>query len=321
VAAMLLAERDRRGAILRFLVGGAIPSAVTVVYFAAVGALHRAIDGFVIINLLYTQQPSALSKPGETWTKLWQGYHVTLFLAIAGAVSLIVLAARAVPLARSHPTSPLPRRVVIAGAAGAAASIWTILIINGAPDLWVVLPFAALGLGGGALFLASAMGRRRGTGLLVACICVGVVGATIESATSKDHILDQQRDDVAAVLATQPANAQVLSVSASQPLALSGRVNPTGYQLFDPSMDRYLAHTYPGGLKGYAARIKRMDPTFIAVKSTYKGGWIESLLREQYQRVGSTGLWIWYLSRSAGPAALARAREANALVMHGHAAQ
>ena len=62
-AALLDQQATRRRILLRFTVGGLVPSLVTVVYFLGAGALSRAIDGFIVINVRYTEQPSAADPP------------------------------------------------------------------------------------------------------------------------------------------------------------------------------------------------------------------------------------------------------------------
>jgi hypothetical protein len=53
-------------------------------------------------------------------------------------------------------------------------------------------------------------------------------------------------------------------------------------------------------------------PTFVVVASYIAlPSWLEPVLAQDYQRVGSGPSWTWYLSNTAGPAALARARAAQ----------
>jgi hypothetical protein len=132
---------------------------------------------------------------------------------------------------------------------------------------------------------------------------------------TRTYDLEQQRADIRAVLATQPAGATVLSVDAPQVLALAGRDNPTPYQLFSPAMESYLDHTRPGGLRSYAAHVRRLRPTFIVIGTSYQGYWPYRVLEHHYWRIGRGTNWTWYLSRRAGVDALLRAREANASAM------
>jgi hypothetical protein len=147
---------------------------------------------------------------------------------------------------------------------------------------------------------------------------VGLVSGGIESVATERHVLIQERADVEAVLATQPPEAQVLSIDAPQVLALSGRDNPSSLQIFTPSQDAFLQHRLAGGLRRYAARVRALQPTFVVVGGSYRGNWADAMLAQDYWRVGHGTSWTWYLNRSAGPDALLAARQANRAAMLGN---
>ncbi|MGA8247004.1 MAG: hypothetical protein WB797_08870, partial [Nocardioides sp.] len=322
VASVLVERRDRRRTVAWFLAGGALPSVATAGLFLVAGALQPAVQGFIVINVRYTSQPSAVTSPIATWHILWTAYHGTLLVALAGVAALLVLAVRAVPFVRRSATTTSPlvaQRLVVMGAGAAAATSWTVAVVNGGPDLFVVLPFAALGVAGTVLLLATRVPRGLGVWVVVATVVAGVSVAGVESVQTRSYVLEQQRADIRAVLATQPADATVLSVDAPQVLALARRDNPTRYQLFSPSMESYLDHTRPGGLRSYAAHVRQLRPTFIVVGTSYKGYWPYRVLTRHYWRIGRGTDWTWYLSRRAGVGALLSARDANAAAMAGGA--
>ena len=83
--------------------------------------------------------------------QLWHDYQASLLLVVAGLVALLVLAGRAAPYA-VLPAGAAPTvawRLTAVGAGGLAGMVWTVCVVNGGPDLFVVLPFAALGVAGG----------------------------------------------------------------------------------------------------------------------------------------------------------------------------
>jgi hypothetical protein len=311
-AAVVVAGAGRRRALTSFLAGGLIPSTLTVAYFLAQGALHTAIDGFIVVNLT-THQPGVLSEPGDTWQKLWAGYSYSLLVAIAGLVGVLALAARA--SRRVGGRDPSAERLVVVGAGTLAGTVWTLNVINGAPDLFVLLPFAALGVTGVLLLALSHVPRRLAAGVVVLVTLVGVTSAGAEAVATRSDLLARERADVHAVLDTEPPGATVVSVDAPEVLALAGRDNPTSLQLFDPPMETYLDRHLVGGLTGYGAVLRRLHPTFVAVGDEYDGWWLVSMLQQDYRPVGRAGPWTWYISRSAGRQAWARAHLANARVM------
>jgi hypothetical protein len=319
VVGLLCLPRGRWLAAGRFVVGGMIPSAATVAYFVATGALHAAISGFVTVNVLYTHQPSLLSAPASTLRFLWIGYRFSLVVFAVGLVALLTLTAAHVGglVMRSRLLPDHARAVAVAtvGLAALTGSAWTLIAINGAPDLFELLPFAALGVCGAILALARWLSPRLVTALVAAVASAAVALAAVESVGTVGFRLDQQRADIAAVLAAAPRGASLFSINAPEVLAITGRTNPSHFQLFDGAINAYIDHTWPGGLKGFSGYVTHLRPTLVAISSGYASAWPQRMLTHHYWRVGRGASWSWFLSRSAGPRALAAVRAANLSVM------
>jgi len=312
-------EDPWRRVLTRFTIGGFIPSVATVCYFLGTGALHQAIQGFIVVNVEYAQQPSALTNPSAIGSKMWEAYHWTFPLAIAGLVALFVLGGRAVVTLRRPAASTLTRRLVVCTAGAVVGTVWTLLVVNGGPDLFVVLPFAALGLAESARLLAGRLHHRVAQVGIVAVVCLGVIVAGVHTVTTRDDGYRLQRADVAAVLGTQPPDALVVSLSAPQVLAFSGRDSPVPYQIMSETQQRYLDATYPGGMTGFLEHVLvGLQPTFVVVGGSFRSRWSTSRLDNDYWRVGTGSNWTWYLSKSAGREALLRARSARDRVMAAH---
>ena len=314
-AAALTAGPGRARALLRFVVGGTIPTVVTALYFVQAGAARQAFDGFVVVNLRYTTQPSIFDD--RVLGQLWHDYHFSLLLVVAGLLSLLVLAGRALPSVVLPPEAPstVAWRLTVVGAGGLAAVVWTVCVVNGGPDLFVVLPFAALGAAGGLAALLSRLPLRAAAPAVALLVVAGVVVASLEAVTTSKDTLLRQRADALAVLGTQPADATIVSIDAPQALAVVDRTSAWSYQLFDERMDDFIDATQPEGTVGLAARLAREQPTFVVVNALSESTWQAQTLADHYQRVGHGPGWIWYLSNDAGPDALAAARAANAAAM------
>lgn len=318
-AALVEQEDPRRQVLTRFTIGGFVPSLATVCYFLGAGALHQAIQGFIVINVEYGRQPSALTHPKAIASKMWEAYHWTFPLVIVGLVALFVVGARAVVALRRPRTSPFTRRLVICTAGAVVGTVWTLLVVNGGPDLFVVLPFAALGLAEVARLLAGQLHQRVAQAGIVAVVSLGVILAGVHTVTTRDDGDRLQRADVEAVLGTQPADALVVSLSAPQVLAFSGRDSPVPYQIMSDTQQRYLDATYPGGMPGFLEHVLvGLQPTFVVVGASFRSRWPTSRLDNDYWRVGAASHWTWYLNKAAGRAALLRARNAHDRVMAGY---
>ena len=308
VVAVLTRRTDRLRGPARFVAGGLLPSVATLAVLGAAGALPQAWAGFVTVNVRYTHQPSAWTAPWFTLGFLWRGYHVSLVVFAAGLLTLLGLGIAAVR--RRHEST----QVALAAAALVGVA-WTLLAINGPPDLFELLPLAALGIAGGVVAVVRRLPAAAAV-TVVAVTCVASVGlAVVESVASVSDRLGQQRADVTAVLAAVPHGAEVLSINAPEVLAISDGSNPTGYQVFDGAIDRYLGHTTIGGVDGYAALVERLRPTVLVVGHGDTDRWPISLLDEDYRRAGSCSSWTWYVSRSSGPATWAAVRAANRSVV------
>jgi hypothetical protein len=292
----------RGGAAAAFVAGGAVPSALAVAWFALTGTLPTAFGGFLLINLLDTRQPSPLLHPSPAFDTLHHAYGGSLLLVPVGIAALVLLAVR-------------DRRVWSVAAGGVAATAWSAAVLNGGPDLFVVLPFAAVGVAGLVLRGAALLNPHLRDGVLVAVAGTAVVVAGHEAVVTRSDLLVPEQADVSTVLGTQPAGTTVLSIDTPEVLALAGRDNPTPYQLFSRTMQRYLDHTLPGGMQGYAQRVAALQPTFVTVGRTYRATWPDRVLAQDYWRVGAGPGWTWYLDRAAGRPALQAARAANTTVM------
>jgi hypothetical protein len=310
---------ERRGAVLRFVVGGLLPLVASVVYFASQHALHTAVDGFVLVNVLYTVQSSVFTAESGFWSLMWADYHVSMVVAAVGLLGMVALGRHTIPRVvrrRGRPPAE-PQTVLLAAlAAGAAVgTLWTIGAINGPPDLFELLPFAALGAAGMTLGLARRITPARGRALVVGVVVVGTLTAGIESVAGRTDRLAIQRDDVHAVLAAAPPGSTVLSIDAPQVLVLEGLDNPTPLQIFDAGMQGWLDHRWPGGRRGYVRDINRLRPTFIAIGPAFDGTWGGHLLAHHYWRVGRGPTWTWYVRRSVGPVEMTRLLRINRRVM------
>jgi hypothetical protein len=308
VVAVLTGRSGRVRALTRFVLGGLVPSVATLVVLGATGALPQAWAGFVTVNVRYTHQPSAWTAPSFTLGFLWHGYHASLVVFAVGLLALLALGAAAVRRRRGAGEVAL-------AAAALVGLAWTLLAINGPPDLFELLPLAALGIAGAVVTVVRRLPAAAAVSV-VAVTCAASVGlAVVESVGSVSDRLGQQRADIAAVMAAVPRGAEVLSINAPEVLAISDGSNPTAYQVFDGAIDRYLGHTTVGGVDGYAALVERLRPTVLVVGHGDTARWPATLLDEDYRRAGSCSSWTWYVSRDAGPATWAAVRAANLSVV------
>jgi hypothetical protein len=307
-AALLLAHRGRLRALVRVVVGGALPVAVLVIWFAAVGSLRAAFDGFYWINRNYTVPDPVTDDLDRVWLDLQEAYGVTVWLMLAGCVALALVALAAVSRTarRAEPgLVVLPALLV-----GLLASLaWIRKEYDAWPDLFPVLPFAAVGLGAAFAVAAHALAPRLRATFGAALAVTGVALALTYSLTTRDDTLDHQREATEAVLAQLPEGATITSLEAPQPLVLTGRTNPTRHQMFRSGLQDHLEDTWPGGRAGFERDLLDDGPDLVAVGETVSQRW-RSSIRPDYVYVGSAPLWDWYARASLGARTIERLRDA-----------
>lgn len=284
-----------------WVLGGVLPTAVLAAYLLAAGALRVAVWGFVGVNVEGPGQPSILS----SWHLVTAAYRWSLPLLGLGLVALAVPASAALArAARGRPGRDTDRALLVLGGGALAAVLWSCAVINGGADLFVVLPFAAVGLAALVLGLTRRLGAAAARRSCAAVVVAAVALASVESVSTRDTRLAAERRDVTRTLAVLPRGSTVLSVSAPEVLVLAHRRNPYPWQLSDGPISSFLDHHLPGGLAAYAGRVARLHPALVAVGRRTADGWLLPVLRRDYVRVGRGQHWAWYAARSLGRATL-----------------
>lgn len=313
VTVVLVADRSRRAVpLVRFVAGGVVPSIVCVGYFLAVGAFGSFLNGFVLINARYVTQESVLTNPHYIWVVLVNNYGWSLVPAFAGmAVSLVlaVLPVRSLITHRAMRATGHGAMVMAFGAVTLGGLLWSLVAFNGGPDLFELLPTAALGVGGLVPHLRTRLTWRRTTLVVTVWTTACLAWATTYAVSSHGEVLLRQRASVVAVLHNAPAGSTMLSIEAPGALALNHLTNPTDMQLFMPGMTNYLDHTYPGGLDGYGQWISDHRPTVIVIRWGSEVPWLKPTLFD-YRKIPGPQ-WDYYIERSVPRANLARMRTAN----------
>jgi hypothetical protein len=302
-----LGPRERWRAVGRFAVGALVTAGAFAVYFAAVGAFSELVDGFAVINMRYTVSDPIFGRLDDVRNALDRGYGASLWVVAAGLLALPVLLVPRVAspagagagvatrsgtaIRRSPLTSPL--LPIVAGAVAMVA--WTARDFTDWPDLFPILPFAAIGFAGLVQAIAARLRSPVGDALTYAVVaCLLALAVNVSVGTRSDAI-DEQRAAVHELLDQLPSDATILSINSPQALVLSGRTNPTRHQTFMRGLDTYVDDTYPGGLAAFADWVASENPTVITVPRRRPPAWLEQTLDRDYRFVGTTRGWAWYV--------------------------
>lgn len=312
VAALGEPGRARVVAVLRFGAGGLASLVAFVAYFAVAGALGEFLDGFLLINAEYTEGAPLVTKLGKTWEHLTVGFGISLPWLLAGLAAVLVL-----PLVslrdgrrRSARAQEAPTMLLVAFAAATLSGLgWAFFRdFDSWPDAFVMLPMAALGLGGAADLVLRRSSARTGAVLVGVVVALAVTSALASTLRERPDHLDKQRASVAAARSELPG-ATIASIEAPQALVLAHQRNPSRHQMFSAGLSDYIDDTWPGGLDGYRDwLVRRERPELVAVGSMERR-WIRRL-RPDYTVVGEAPTWTWMARTSLGEEALAGLRAA-----------
>lgn len=307
-AAVLVGEPRRRWfrGVAGIALGGLATTVAMAAYFAAVGAFDAFLDGFLLLNATSTRQVGLVQLVLEDPAEVTVGFGWSLWLVVAGLVASVVLGVRA--WRSDDRREPQEAAMVAFGVGTAGYVLWSIGVFNGWADAVVILPLAAMGMGG----VAAVVLRRvepRGVVLVAAYTVVLVIVAAVDTWSSRPDELAPMRAETDAMLALGGPAVSVASVGAPQPLVLGRLRNPIQHQMFIAGLQDYLDENYPGGLAGVAGAIDDARPTYITMDHPTWYSWMSPTIDAHYEEVGTTLDFTWYADRSLGEEKLAEMRE------------
>jgi hypothetical protein len=310
VGALLLASGRRVRALARIALGGLVPVGLCLLWFALEGAVQEALDAFLLINARYTTPDPLTDDVERAWEGLEVAYGASLWVLVIGLAALPLLSTALVRARNRRTRSSAP--LMLAFALAAAASLaWNMHEYDAWPDLFPVLPLAAVGVAG--LFREVAL---RAPGVLAVAVATALVasGTAIALSYSLGHHDDRllsQRRVVEAVLAELPRDVTIASVEAPQPLVLARKRNPTRHQMFRSGLNVYIGDTWPGGMEGFRTWLVNRDSTLIALGIPVSQTW-HAVVEDRYVLVASAPDFELYGHRSLGRAKLDALRAAAA---------
>ena len=172
-----LRPSSRVPALVRFTVGALIPATVCVLYFAIAGALREFIDAFLLINMRYTESSPLTTDFADKWSALNQAYGASLWIFMVGLVALMIFTLLAIHRRGRNGFTSAP--VAAVGTGAFVGLLWSLRDFNGWPDTFVLLPLAAIGIGGLAKFISERLPARTAQSL----ISVWLIGAAAVAVT------------------------------------------------------------------------------------------------------------------------------------------
>ena len=309
--------RDRVTSALWYGAGGLATLAVTIAGFALAGATEAFVEGFWTANAEHTEQVAAIDGPQQAWEHLQDRFGWGVWLIPAGSLAALALGIASWRLRRSAPRQAADQAMLAVSCLGGL--VWTIwFAFNRSPDALLLLPAAALGVGGVVGVLAhrvrlveSPLPRRVLVGAVAAWTAVCAVTALQHTHSPRSDNLEQQQAASDAIFENLPGDATVFSAGVTAPLALSGRKSISRFVLFEHGMLGFIDAETPGGIEGYTAGLIEAAPDVVLVESGERTPLAKRLLR-QYVQVGKGPTWRVFLREDLDPATQSRVAEALA---------
>ena len=289
--------------------GGAIPTALTVIAFTLAGAFKPLIECFVLINLHYTRQGGIITFLRYNSGALVHGFGPSLVVLAVGLPAAVIVAI--VLLRRpGWREDPRARARIGFGVGIVVALLSSLKTFNGWPDALYMVPVVVLTFAGLVHQLVRRIPGRAAVAVTAAYCALALVFAGFNAAhTSNDKLL-AQRAAVRSVFHITGEDASVISIAAPAPLVLAHKTNPVEYQMFKNGFDAYVDDAYPGGLAALAQHLGELKPTIFAVDSQVEYRWVMPTIERDYVRVGRTADVAWWVRRDLGPEKITRLRVA-----------
>ena len=307
--------RERVRSALWYGAGGLAALLVTIAGFALADALDAFVEGFWTANAEYTQQRGAMERPWRVWEHLQTAFGWNFWLLPLGSLAALALGVDSWRLRRTAPRQAADRAMLgVSCLGGLVWSGW--FAFDRSPDTLLLLPAAALGVGGVVGLLAHLV--RRAGSRLPWRILVGAVAVwtAVSAVTAFEHTLNLRSEKLHGQQASSdalfdnvPADATVFSVEVTPPLALSGRKSISRFVIFKHGMLSFIEADTPGGVQGYLEGLIEAEPDIVLFPRAVPRGMWRELLRP-YDLVGYGPSWRVFLRRDLDEEARTQVAEA-----------
>jgi hypothetical protein len=254
--------------------GAAIPVVGATLYFWIAGALPQFIEATVSFPLTgVSRVRETLASRGDHILAVVNRYYGdTRILLWVGLVLLVGLLVVLLIRARSHLRSVLKEPYVgVVGATFLGIAAFTMSDFQGYPDVFPLLPYAAIGIGGSVALLVRRIGgmrpRRVATAVTLAgaTILAGLSWSWYSGSHEARRSLAVERALAAKIPRIIDRRETLYSLGDPTPLVLTGRRNPSRFIYLSSGVGDWVIDHTPGGLGGWEARIRGSNPAMISI--------------------------------------------------------
>ena len=269
--------RERARNVLSAISGMLIPIAIVSAYFLYKDAFYQFIDGTILFHIKHFERPpSPLSYHiVAPLIAIQRGYTV---MAIPIFLGFLVICAIYIWRMKLHRGS-IPHLLSKDRFAAFLLSfpilvVWSVLDFQGCPDLYVFLPYAAIGFSWLLYCAFHSLMAIGEIGPAVQKVCFLVLCGTLVGSAAMDYRitaengLQEQRQWAQQVESQFGRDAKLVSIGVPEILVLLHRTNPNPYVFIISGIDNRIDANTPGGFDGWLEELERYDPSVIAFGPT-----------------------------------------------------
>lgn len=287
------APGERRRNVARAVAGAAIPVAAMIVYYALAGALPQFFEAAIRFPLTgIVRGHETLGQRLDFIALTVDGYYGrTRFLFWGGLVLLLVtLVARLVRRRSGLWAVVKDPYVSIVILTFVALAVFSARDFQGYPDLYPLLPYAALGWGeavtlarGWIARLGGGLWRRRAGAAVALAAVAGLVALTwvwYSIPAPRDRGLVTQRGWATQLERLLGPRGNLYALGDPTPLVLTGRRNPSRYIYLGSGVAKWGVEHTPGRFAGWTGRIRAAHPAVVVLE-----GWkLNGLYAQETER-------------------------------------
>jgi hypothetical protein len=289
----------------RAVAGALIPVVAITLYFWLAGALHAFLESAFVFPATGIERPP--ETVGQRIEHIAQvvgaGYPHGRALFWGGLVLLCLLLGVRVVRGRGEWRRTLADPlvcVVFASFAGIVA--YSITDFQGYPDLYPLLPYAAIGWGGAAAWVAARLTAPRlrlatgGVVVVAAAVLAGLSWNWFGHDRSNGPALAEQRANAATLERVTGPGRVLYALGNPTPLVLTGRRNPSRFVYLSSGVGRWVVKHTHGGLPGWERRVRATRPAAIVVGDLNSNALLRLMarLRSVYPS-GALGRWTVFV--------------------------
>lgn len=321
VVAVMCSPQGRRRALTISGLGAATPLALVALYFTVQGSFRALLESAIVFPLRGLHRGVSHTIPqrlGVITAVVDHQYQFSGILFYLGLASLAVIGL--MTCARQGIRTTLVRPVaLIVGLTGITQAVYLSLDFLSYDDLYQMLPYAALGLGGAAaLGLRQLRSSPRSRSILIGGTASALAALVVLSCIwfTRDPlnkpILSEQRATACVLNRIVPRGSELYVLGDPVPLVLTHRRNPDRFIYLDSGVTQWKMNHTRGHFGGWVRQVTKPRVSTIIVQG-WAGAWVarmERAILEHGYSAGWVGKWHGYFDA----AALGNARAEHVLV-------